>query len=967
MPRQEAALDSDWRFCLGETTGAEELAFDDSQWRQVELPHDFSVEGLYRPDNPSGGACAYLPGGVGWYRRTFLLAESDVATKRTTVEFDAVSRYARVYINGHLLGERPYAYISFSYDLTPYLKTGENVLAVRVDTTLMPMSRWYTGSGIYGHIKLVSTNPVHVPQWGTYITTPQVDASRAEVVVRTSVVNESETTQHVRLQTTITDAQQQPPGFRAAQVEGKLSPGERREFTQTATIERPHLWSPDSPSLYRAISRVYLGAAQADEQETDVVDTRFGVRSVRWDADTGFWLNGENVKLKGMCMHWCAGGLGIAVPDSIVDEQLELLKKMGTNAIRTGHRPFPPRFYERCDQLGIMVMDEAFDGWHKKAEHDYGAHDFAKWWRRDLTDMVLRDRNHPCVVLWSIGNETGNRDKYGMTQILHELDPTRLVSGGQVLYGVDIAGFNGPGEVPGVLEKFHAANTTTPILLSEEPHTLQVRGFYRTRTFWRDNNPESRMTFPSYGPEEVFNYGGDPQFCSSYDNALVRITTRDCWRRTRDTPWISAQFAWVAFDYLGETHWNNRHWPARLWHPGILDAADLPKDIYYFYQSQWTTAPMVHLLPHWSHPLVPEGTTIPVVAYSNCDEVELTLNGKSLGRKPPRDILDFTWDVPCTPGELQAVGYRGGKPVAKYRVRTVDTEWHLSLEPGTSGADGVSAVTITARDGSNEPVPYCENRVDLKVTGPAQLLAHENGNPIDVNQHQLGWRNLFAGISRSFYRATSSTGTIELAGAAVLGYTPFQDTTTVTCALTRAPLRGSVGESKFEVRYTIDGSEPTRDSTVSTGSIVLSQPALVRMLVLRDGQPFLTSEGKFEKGMPPTFDDPRYEHTTGTTTVAATFPKGPLDKEASGVWVAGKRKLRLQEDGTVIRIADDEETPIGRWWYDYPDDTFEDRSATGAGQLQWHDSGEISTLKLNANRNTLTVKTGSKETVFHRE
>jgi hypothetical protein len=303
--------------------------------------------------------------------------------------------------------------------------------------------------------------------------------------------------------------------------------------------------------------------------------------------------------------------------------------------------------------------------------------------------------------------------------------------------------------------------------------------------------------------------------------------------------------------------------------------------------------------------------------------------------------------------------------VAEHQYRTATADWHLHLQPQPEGKDGVFPVTMMAQDSTGETVPYAESRIDFKLSGPAQLLAHENGNPTDVTQHQAGWRNLFAGMSRSFYCATDTTGSIELAAAGVLGYTPFQHTTTVSLAFTRVPLRGSLTAANFEIRYTLNGSEPTTNSPIATGPLGLSEPALVRMVVFRNGQPYISSESRFEKGLPKKYDDPRYEQTTSTSIV---FPTGPLDKEVVGLWSAGSRKLRLLEDGLVLRVSSTAETEVGRWWYNFPDDAFEDKTAVGAGALQWNDSHEVSTIRLQSPARThLLLKTGNKETVFHHE
>jgi beta-galactosidase len=853
---QLVPLDFDWRFVLGEVKGAEQPNLDDSKWRRLDLPHDWGIEGEYRQDNPAGGAGAYLPGGIAWYRKA-IDVPSEWKDRRVAIEFDAAQRNSEVWINGQSLGRRPYGYISFAYDLTPHLKPGRNVLAVRLDNSQLPAARWYTGSGIYSHVRLVVRPPIHVPQWGVFVAPISASKESAKLAIQTSVVNSSNERASVRIISEIVDDRKATIARGEAKV--TIDAGATaNDVASSITVAQPRLWSPDSPALYKLVTRIFRDEALQHEQTTT-----FGIRTFRWDANNGFWLNDQNIKLKGVGMHYDAGPMGVAIPDRILEQRLLLLKCIGSNAVRTGHTPFPPTFYDLCDRMGLLVLDEVFDGWRKKAKFDYGATAFNEWWQRDLTDWVRRDRNHACVFLWSIGNETGDEDRFGMTKIIHDLDPTRATTGGQCLFGVDVSGFNGPGESPGVLEKFHREHPNQPIVLTEEPHGYQTRGFYKTLTWWRDKNPAKRVPFQPYAEEEVFKFGGDPQYNSSYDNATVRITTRQSWKVVRDTPWIPGEFRWAGFDYLGEASVMKRHWPARYWHPGIIDAAGFPKDIVYFYQSQWSREPMVHLLPHWTHPLIPRGTKIPVVAYSNCDEVELFLNGKSLGRQKPRaELLDFVWDVPYEPGELRAAGYRDGAHVESATVRTAGdpVAIQMSLQGQlTSKRGDATAASVQVVDSAGTSVPWANNRIDFRLRGPARLLGYENGNNVDVTPHRVDHRNLFNGLARGFFQATGEEGEIELTAAAILGDQLFQEKTTVAMDVERFALRGELSPAKLQIHYTLDGSEPTTASSKYESPIAITSPTTVRMLVLRDGQSFITSEAKFEKGTPPVIDDPRYE------------------------------------------------------------------------------------------------------------
>ncbi|HYH56620.1 MAG TPA: glycoside hydrolase family 2 TIM barrel-domain containing protein, partial [Anseongella sp.] len=388
-------FDFGWSFHLGDVPAARQPDFDDSHWRTLDLPHDWSIEQPFDLDNPSGWRGAYLPGGTGWYRKTFTWKKA--AAKRVFIRFDGVYMNSDVYINGHHLGNRPYGYISFQYDLSPYLKNGRNVISVRVDNSKLPSGRWYTGSGIYRHVTLAVTGSVYIPQWGTFIITPQVSREKAETRIQTSIQNRSDKPKAITLQTEIIS----PEGvvvsrqLQSLRLDTGITP-----ITQNTLITKPLLWSPETPVSYRVVHRLKDGSQVMDEYTT-----YFGIRSIRINATDGFVLNGRQLKLKGVSNHHDAGPVGAAVPEDVLYRRLKLLKAMGCNAIRTAHYPAAPEFYTMCDTLGFLVLNEAFDGWDEpKAPYDYGLY-FKEWWQKDLTDFIKRDRNHPSVVMWSIGNE----------------------------------------------------------------------------------------------------------------------------------------------------------------------------------------------------------------------------------------------------------------------------------------------------------------------------------------------------------------------------------------------------------------------------------------------------------------------------------------------------------------------------------------------------------------------------------
>ena len=837
-PRSVQDFDFDWKFVQEDAGGAEKPDFNDRAWRVLDIPHDWSIEGEYRESNPTGGRCGYLPSGIGWYRKAFE-QPSAWKGKRVSVLFDGVYMDSTVWLNGQKLGGRPYGYISFGCDLTEGLQPGRNVLAVRVDNSKEQSSRWYHGCGIYGHVSLVATEPVHVGQWGTFVTTPTASAAQATVKVRTELANETSSEATGRLVSRVLD----PDGKQVAESasEQKLAAGKTVPCEQEISVGPPKLWSPDSPSLYTLKSIVYRDGRIVDEY-----DTSFGIRTIRWDANTGFWLNDKQTKLKGMCEHHDGGPIGAAFPDKLLESRLLLLKDMGCNAVRTSHNPRTPSFYDLCDRLGIMVMDEIFDGWQRKASADYGARFFKEWWQCDVADWVRRDRNHPSVVIWSIGNETGKSDSHGITPLIHKLDDTRPTTGGSVFEGVDVIGLNAPGEITSNLLKIRAENPDKAIVLSEEPHTLQTRGYYRVVTWWRDKG-RHREEFPPYGTQEIFS-GGHPRYSSSYDNCGVRICARDCWNRTALTPWITGEFRWTGFDYLGEASFIGGKFPARIWNFGIIDLAGIPKDHYFLYQSFWSNKPMVHLLPHWTHPGL-DGKVIPVVAYSNSEEVELFLNGKSLGRRKPEPQGDFVWQVPYSPGELKAVAYRQGKTVAQKTFRTAGDPGRIRLE---TDADNLKAdrrdlatVQFSVTDDAGVMVPSADDRLDFKVIGPVRLRGYENGDPVDITPHQVSWRKVFYGLGRGFFQATDQPGDVEVAAAAVLGNRTFTTTTRVAIDAQRIALRGTLANADLVIHYTIDGREPTAAAPQYVVPFTIDRTTTVKSLVLRNGQPFLSTQAEF--------------------------------------------------------------------------------------------------------------------------
>jgi beta-galactosidase len=847
--RETVPLDFDWKFHLGDPAGAQDPGFDDQSWRLLDLPHDWAFEAPFAPDAAQGDRGGYKPGGIGWYRRTLDLPPAGQG-RHVRLEFDGVYMNSQVWLNGRAVGGRAYGYLSFTCDLTPHLQPGRNVIAVRVDNSREPSARWYHGCGVYAPVRLVVTDRQHVAPWGIHITTPNITDDAADVRIVTTLA------ERPGPDTTIRTRLLDPSGRQVAIVE---TPASAAEVPQSSSVPRPQRWDTAHPHLYTAVTEVMSGGAVRD-----TVRTRFGFREIRWEAKTGFHLNGRVVKLLGVSDHLEGGPVGAAVPEKLIRWRLERLRAMGVNAIRTAHNPQVPRFYELCDEMGILVMDELFDGWKRKAPEDYGAQHFAKEWERDLRDWLRRDRNHPSIVIWSVGNETEGEVARDLVRVCHEMDPTRLVTSGHSgSEHMDVLGINGFSEKQGFFRS-HVADR--PFVATEAPHTWQVRGFYRTKTWFRNGYPnEQQDPFPleDLTPTEIFHYDWTTDsartspkqvFNSSYDNATVRITARKNWELMRDLPWYSGFFRWTGFDYLGEAGYVHGGWPFRAFMGGPLDLAGFEKDLFYFYQSQWTSEPMVHLLPHWTHPTMAIGTKIPVWAYSNAEEIELLLNGRSLGRDRPgtaAEDMQCEWLVPWEPGTIEAVAYRHGVEVARTRQVTAGRPDRLALSSDTSqlASDGhdLAIVTIAQNDAAGVLYPYGENRVFLHLEGPARLISLENGNPIDTEPN---WgvtdRRTFFGLVRAFVQGTREDGDVALVAGAIHGERRQLTSNLASIDVHRIALRGTpAGNGTMSIHYTLDGSTPTAASPRYRTPFPIAPRTTVRAVVFEGSRVVLTMEETF--------------------------------------------------------------------------------------------------------------------------
>lgn len=791
--RERLSFNDGWLFSLADDSLAARPEFVDSGWRKLNLPHDWAIEGDFSQDNPSGTGGGALPGGVGWYRKTFV-AENKDKGKHFRIEFDGVYMNSEVFINGTCLGKRPYGYISFSYDLTPYLKWGEkNVIAVRVDNAEQPNSRWYSGCGIYRNVWLLKTGDVCVAEWGTYVTTAKVDGQGASLNLVTTLENTGKENADVTVRSVLKDAE----GKEVAQVESPANVVAEKsaEIAQKLQVTSPQLWDVEHPYLYSLVTEVMKGGQCVDRYVTPV-----GIRTFSFDAAKGFVLNDKPTKINGVCMHHDLGCLGAAVNVRAMERQLQMLKEMGCNGIRCSHNPPAPEWLDLCDRMSFIVMDEAFDMWRKKkTAYDYSLY-FNEWHERDLHDFILRDRNHPSVFMWSIGNEVLEQwsDAQADTLSLEEanlilnfghsadmlakegevsvnslltkkladfvkaLDPTRPVTAGcnepnpaNHLFrseALDIIGYNYHNvNIPDVPRNFPGK----PFIITESNSALMTRGYYRMPSDEMFIWPE-RWDKPFY----------DATFaCSSYDNchAPWGNTHEENLLLTKKNDFISGQYVWTGFDYIGEP--TPYGWPARSSYFGIIDLAGFPKDVYYLYQSEWSNKQVLHLFPHWNWTA---GQDVDMWCYYNqADEVELFVNGKSQGVKAKdENHLHVVWRVKYEPGSVKVVARKDGKVVGEKEIRTAGEpkKIRLTSDRNTLNADGkdLSFVTVEIVDAEGNLCPLADNLVHFEVEGNLFIAGVDNGSQTSMERFKDNKRKAFNGKCLVVLQNDGKTGAARL-------------------------------------------------------------------------------------------------------------------------------------------------------------------------------------------------------------
>ena len=765
--RDRQNFDAGWRFILADSVQMSSQTYNDGHWRILNLPHDWAIEGDFFVGNPSGAGGGALPGGIGWYRKHFSLDCEAVPGNRYFIEFDGVYMNSTVYVNGQEVGHRPYGYSSFEYDITKFLKQGDNVIAVKVDNSDQPNSRWYSGCGIYRHVWLTKTHSVHVKHWGVHVVT---DAKTGQVKVDVELDKYQATNTHrPTIKNTVFDANGKEVGLK---------------------VKNPHLWSVEDPYIYKVRTQVMIDGKVVDE-----VWTTTGFRDFKFDAETGFWLNGKNFKLNGVCEHHDFGCLGAAVNEDAMHRKLSKLKAMGVNSIRSSHNPPAPELLNMCDTMGIIVMDESFDMWRrKKTAGDY-ARFFDEWHERDLTDLILRDRNHPSVLMWSIGNEvleqwsSAEADTLTLEQanlilnaghdastlakdgelsvqslltrhlaeIVKRYDTTRPILAGcnepdpnNHLFksgAIDIIGFNYHHQwVKDVPKKFPGK----PFIFSESVSALQTRGYYKM--------PSDEIT---WAPQEWWLPYTDPSYmCSSYDNmhASWSSTHEETWDVVKHNAFVGGQYIWTGFDYIGEP--TPYGFPARSSYFGVIDLAGFPKDTYYMYQSEWTTKPVLHLFPHWNW--VPGDEIDMWCYYNNADEVELFINGKSQGvrRKTGEQTegrydmhntkarlnseYHVGWRVVFEPGEVKVVARKDGKIVGEQTIKTAGAPARIRLSKDYQGKN-TTFITAEVVDKDGNLCPWAEDQMYFFYEGDGEILGTDNGCQTSMENFKAPRRKAFFG------------------------------------------------------------------------------------------------------------------------------------------------------------------------------------------------------------------------------
>ena len=751
---RKVTFNSGWSFHLNDSIKDKDTINSSTTWRSLNLPHDWSIEGKFDEKSPAGYGGGALNGGLGWYKKTFKIA-LDNKEKSTSIVFDGVYRNSQVWINGHYLGKRPNGYIGFQYYLSPYLNYGDknNEIIVKVDNSKQPNSRWYSGSGIFRNVWLETTDKLHIEQWGTYITTPKVSVDKASVHLETTIKNQYAASKSATILTTIF---KNDTKVTSVTQNITIAANANQVLSQDILVNNPVLWSDEKPELYTAVTTISV-----DNKIIDQYKTNFGIRDFKFDLNKGFILNGKQVKIKGVCMHHDLGPLGSAINTRAIERQLEILKGMGVNGIRTSHNPPAPELLDLCDKMGFIVMDEAFDMWKKaKTKYDYSL-DWDQWHVKDLQDQILRDRNHPSIFMWSIGNEIpeqwsdeGVVIAKELSGIVKKLDTTRLVTAAMnpavnmnidditlqfeksktdfnklaTSGALDIIGYNYAHQT---FEHHQKNFPNTPFIATETTSALETRGYY-------DNVSDVVKKWPVRW-DLKFTDGNPGNTVSAYDQVQAPwgSTHEATWKVMKKYDFLAGMYIWTGFDYIGEP--TPYEWPSISSYFGIVDLAGFPKDVYYMYQSEWTNKTVLHLFPHWNWTA---GKDVDVWAYyNNADEVELFLNGKSLGtKKKEGDDLHIMWRVPFEAGTLKVVSRKIGKTVLETEIKTAGAPatLKLSADRPTIKADGndLSFVTVDIIDANGVLSPNANNEIQFSLKGSGKIVGVCSGDPVSHESYK---------------------------------------------------------------------------------------------------------------------------------------------------------------------------------------------------------------------------------------
>jgi beta-galactosidase len=774
--RKTILLDKNWSFIKADPANAAAINFNDASWQKVSVPHDWAIKGPFdkmidaqtvtvtedgekKPALRTGRSGSLPWPGIGWYRRHLNIPLTEKG-KRVFIEFDGAMSHAVIFLNGDSVGTWPYGYASFSFELTDKVKFGaDNILAVRLENP-DESSRWYPGAGIYRNVRLVFTNPVHVKQWGHYIVTPSVNSKQASVRITTALYNQNNTVENIKLSTTVFD----PAGKQLATVTNSESISGERSVTQNLIVNNPLLWDVVTPRLYKAVTKIYK-----HDKLLDVYETSFGIRTIEFTTDSGFLLNNKRVKIQGVCNHNDLGPLGSAVNYTALKRQLEMLKEMGCNAIRTSHNPPDPQLLDLCDKMGFLVMDEAFDEW-KAAKVRNGYHTlFDQWAEKDLRAMIKRDRNHPSVILWSVGNEVPDqRTKDGaavgkfLVDIAHDEDPTRLTT--SAFNSIDNAIKNGLADVVDVVGinynthrymELHKAHPQWKIIGSETESAVSSRGVYMFPVVERKSYRYVNNQTSSYDLDAP-RWGNAPdiEFALQEDNSFV-----------------GGNFVWTGYDYLGEPTPYDNNWPSHSSYFGIIDLAGIPKDRFYLYQVGWTKKNVLHILPHWTWP-GREGEVTPVHAYTSYPSADLFVNGRSMGvqKKDTSTYGRFRlhWDsVRYEPGEIKVVAYdKNGKKAATQIIKTSGAPYALKLMPEKKSihADGkdVGFIKVAVVDKDGNVCPMADNNIQFSVTGAGVLKGVADGDATNLQSLQRSEMKAFSGYCVVVVESNGKNGAIKI-------------------------------------------------------------------------------------------------------------------------------------------------------------------------------------------------------------